>query len=143
MWRRVLSIAVTIVAVAMVACGGESRSVEMHDTESMVWFQAEEFEYDNSDTLSRRNLSITVRYDGKYVASEVPMTILTVSPDSMVLEERFTLRIPQLADMRPDENTFIYRKNVLLKRKGTYKFRLTPDEPVEGIASVGIIVDEK
>lgn len=143
MWRRVLSIAVAIVAVAMVACGGESRSVEMHDTESMVWFQAEEFEYDNSDTLSRRNLSITVRYDGKYVASEVPMTILTVSPDSMVLEERFTLRIPQLADMRPDENTFIYRKNVLLKRKGTYKFRLTPDGPVEGIASVGIIVDEK
>lgn len=143
MWRRVLSIAVAIVAVAMVACGGESRRVEMHDTESMVWFQAEEFEYDNSDTLSRRNLSITVRYDGKYVASEVPMTILTVSPDSMVLEERFTLRIPQLADMRPDENTFIYRKNVLLKRKGTYKFRLTPDGPVEGIASVGIIVDEK
>lgn len=143
MCRRVLSIAVAIVAVAMVACGGESRSVEMHDTESMVWFQAEEFEYDNSDTLSRRNLSITVRYDGKYVASEVPMTILTVSPDSMVLEERFTLRIPQLADMRPDENTFIYRKNVLLKRKGTYKFRLTPDGPVEGIASVGIIFDEK
>lgn len=143
MYRRVICMVMAIVALVMVACGGESRSVEMHDTESMVWCNVEEFKYENSDTLSRRNISITVRYDGKYVASEVPMTILSVSPDSMVLEERFTLRIPQLADMRPDENTFVYRSNVLLKRKGIYTFRLTPDEPIEGIASVGIIVDEK
>lgn len=125
------------------ACGGSSRSVEMHDQPSVVWDSAEEFTYDNSDTLYRRNISITVRYDGKMTAESVPIKILTVSPDSMVLEEDFTLRIPQLADMRPEEHTFIYRKGVLLKRRGEYMFRLTPLEPVEGIASVGIIVDEK
>lgn len=125
------------------ACSGGSRSVQMHDTERVVWDSAEEFTYDNSDTLYRRDISITVRYNGRMTAESVPMKILTVSPDSMVLEEDFTLRIPQLADMRPDEHTFIYRKGVLLKHRGEYMFRLTPLEPIEGIASVGIIVDEK
>ena len=115
----------------------------MHDNWGSVWEEAEEFVYDNSDTLLRRNISINVRYDGDYVAESVPIKILTISPDSMVLEEDFTLHIPHLADMRPDEHTFIYRSQVLLKRRGEYRFRLTPMEPVEGIASVGIIVDER
>lgn len=141
MCRGVLSVVVAVVMLMMTACGGEVRNIEVHDTEAKVWAAAEEFVYNNSDTLSRRNIAIMVRYDGDYVAKEVPMRILTISPDSMVLEEKFTLRIPQLADMRPEEHMFKYRSNVLLRRKGEYRFRLTPDEPVMGIASVGIIVD--
>lgn len=134
----------SLIALCFVACGGAaSHSVEMHDNWGSVWEEAEEFVYDNSDTLLRRNISINVRYDGDYVAESVPIKILTISPDSMVLEEDFTLHIPHLADMRPDEHTFIYRSQVLLKRRGEYRFRLTPMEPVEGIASVGIIVDER
>lgn len=132
-----------LVVVLCVACGGSSRSVEMHDQPSVEWDSAEEFTYDNSDTLYRRNISITVRYSGEMTAQSVPLKILTVSPDSMVLEEEFALRIPQLADMRPEEHTFIYRRGVILKRRGEYMFRITPMEPVEGIASVGIIVDER
>lgn len=141
--QRVKHIVAFVAIVLCMACSGGSRSVQMHDTESVVWDSPEEFTYENSDTLYRRNISITVRYNGDYVAESVPMKILTVSPDSMVLEEDFTLRIPQLADMRPEEHTFIYRSGVLLKRRGEYMFRLTPLEPVEGIASVGIIVDER
>ncbi len=141
--QRAKYIVTALVVALCCACGGGGRSVQMHDTESVVWDSAEEFTYDNSDTLYRRDISITVRYNGRMTAESVPMKILTVSPDSMVLEEDFTLRIPQLADMRPDEHTFIYRKGVLLKRRGEYMFRLTPLEPIEGIASVGIIVDER
>ena len=132
----------SLIMLMMVGCGGSERTVEMHDTEAKTWSQCEKFRYENSDTLHRRKILITVRYDGEYVEEQVPMKILTVSPDSMVLEESFTLRIPQLADMRPDEHTFVYRNNVLLKRKGTYHFRLTPEKPAKGIAAVGIIVDE-
>ena len=142
MCRKLSYILTLLFAVLVVACGSGNHTIEMHDTESRVWSEAEDFTYENSDTLYRRDISITVRYDGDYVASEVPMKILTISPDSMVLEEDFTLRIPHLADMRPEEHTFVYRSNVLLKRRGTYSFRLTPDEPAEGIASVGIIVDK-
>ncbi len=142
MLRRIIGVALSVVVLMLVACGSEGRTVDIHDTEAKIWADAEEFIYDNSDTLSRRNLLITLRYDGDYVEEQVPIKILTVSPDSMVLEESFTLRIPQLADMRPEEHTFVYRSNVLLRRKGTYSFRLTPDEPAKGIASVGIIVDK-
>ncbi len=143
MCRKFSYILTLLLAVLVVACGSGNHTIEMHDTESKVWSEAEDFTYENSDTLYRRNISITVRYDGDYVASEVPMKILTISPDSMVLEEDFTLRIPHLADMRPEEHTFVYRTGVVLKRSGEYHFRLTPMMPVQGIASVGIIVDEK
>lgn len=142
MLRIITGSILSLIALMMVACGSESRTVDIHDTEAKTWSHAEEFTYDNSDTLSRRQILITLRYDGDYVREQVPIKILTVSPDSMVLEENFTLRIPQLADMRPEEHTFVYRSNVLLKRRGRYSFRLTPDEPAEGIASVGIIVDK-
>ena len=139
---RVVTLVLGLITLMMMGCGSEERTVEVHDTEAKIWSESENFKYDNTDTLHRRQILITVRYDGDYVEEEVPMTILTVSPDSMVLEEKFTLRIPQLADMRPEEHTFTYRNNVLLKRKGTYHFRLTPELPAEGIAAVGIIIDE-
>lgn len=136
-------LALFLMAVVVACGGGGSHSVEMHDRVGSLWLDPEEFTYENSDTLYRRNISINVRYDGDYVADSVPLKILTISPDSMVLEEDFTLHIPHLADMRPEEHTFIYRSKVLLKRSGIYRFRLTPLEPVEGIASVGLIVDER
>lgn len=139
---RVVTLVLGLITLMMMGCGSEERTVEVHDTEAKIWSESENFKYDNTDTLHRRQILITVRYDGDYVEEEVPMTILTVSPDSMVLEEKFTLRIPQLADMRPEEHTFTYRNNVLLKRKGTYHFRLTPELPAEGIAAVGLIIDE-
>ena len=139
---RVLILVLSLITLMMTSCGSEERTVQMHDTEAKTWSKSEKFKYENSDTLHRRKILITVRYDGDYVEEQVPMKILTVSPDSMVLEEKFTLRIPQLADMRPEEHTFTYRNNVLLKRKGTYHFRLTPELPAEGIAAVGLIIDE-
>lgn len=135
-------IACVVVALVSVACSSSTRSVEMHDQESAVWSRVEEFYYDNNDSLARRDIAIVVRYDKGYVADSVPMRILTISPDSLVVEEHFTLQIPHLADMRPEEHTFIYRSNAVLRHKGRYTFRLTPEIPTEGISSVGIVISE-
>ena len=83
-----------------------------------------------------------VRYDRTYKADSIALRVLTVAPDSMVLEEPFVLRVPRLSDLRPDEQTFLYRSNVVLRHKGEYLFRLTPEKAVEGIASVGLIIEE-
>lgn len=125
------------------ACSNRTgRSVEVHDLENRVWSAPQDFYYDNSDTLLQRDISIVVRYDRGYVADSVAMNILCVSPDSLVFEEPFTLRIPRIGDMRPEEHSFVYRHNVQLARTGRYLFRLTPKAPAQGIASVGIVVDE-
>lgn len=131
-----------VVACVAMACGGTGRSVEVHDMEHSVWSTTEDFVYDNSDTLSHRDISIVVRYGGGRVAESVALTVMTISPDSMVVAEPFTLHIPQLGDMRPAEHTFTYRRSVVLGSRGEYLFRLKPTTAAEGISSVGIMVTE-
>ena len=138
--RNIVFLAVVAIATA---CNTTPRTVEVVDHEGSVWSSAEEIVYDNQDSLCSRDIKIVVRYDRTYKADSIALRVLTVAPDSMVLEEDFTLHIPHLADMRPDEHTFIYRSNVLLKRSGEYRFRVTPLEPIDGIASVGLIVGER
>jgi hypothetical protein len=135
-------ILLAIVAIVIVACGTTQRSVEMHDNERSVWSEYEDFYYDNGDTLGKRDIAIVVRYGKGYVADSVALSILCVSPDSLVTEEPFTLHIPHLADMRPEVETFPYRSNVVLRVKGSYMFRLTPLSEVDGIASVGLVISE-
>jgi len=120
----------------------KGRSVVVNDTENDRWSTVEEFYYDNVDTLTRRDISIVVRYGHGYTADSVAMSILSISPDSLVFEEPFKLRIPRLGDMRPAEHTFLYRRNVLLAKEGRYTFRLKPDAVVEGISSVGLVITE-
>lgn len=140
--RRLIYVAMMVIAALFTSCNQPNHKVEMHDMEECVWATAEEFVYNNSDSLSQRDISIVVRYGSDYVADSVAMHILTISPDSMVVEEPFTLRIPRIKEVRPEEQTFIYRRNVVLSRKGEYHFRLTPDSLVEGISSIGIMVGE-
>ena len=126
----------------MVACGTTPRTVVMHDNERNVWAEYEDFYYDNADTLTKRDIAIVVRYGKGYVADSVALSILCVSPDSLVSEEPFTIHIPHLADMRPEVQTFPYRRNVVLGTKGRYLFRLRPDASIEGITSVGLAISD-
>ena len=141
--RRLRSklVAVTMLFVA-VACVSEGRSVEVHDQPKSLWVNCEEFYYENEDTLSMRDIAIVLRYDRGEVADSVALNVMTISPDSMAAEEHFTLHIPRIREVRPQQQTFLYRRNVVLGRKGQYEFRLTPDTAVEGISSIGIMVGE-
>lgn len=139
---RVISIVVAMIATLAVSCSTPQRSVVMHDTNSDIWDISEEFYYDNSDSLTKRDIAIAVRYGNGYVADSVALSILCVSPDSLVVEEPFTLHIPHIGDLRPEEHTFVYRRNAVLSTKGRYTFRLTPHNAVEGISSVGLIISE-
>lgn len=144
MSARIARWLLSIAALFIMACGGgDKRRAEVHDIEGEVWDHCEEFVYSNKDSLALRDIAIIVRYDMDYVADSVPLRILTISPDSLIYEEPFTLHIPHLADMYPEEQTFIYRRNVTLQHKGDYRFRITPEEPVEGIMAVGMVVSEK
>ena len=134
-------VVVALMAIA-VACGSKTQSVDMHDMERSRWSSAEEFYYDNADSLAERNIAVVVRYDRGYVADSVAMSILTISPDSLVVEEHITLSIPQIEEVRPTEQIFPYRSGVVLRQKGQYTFRLTPDQSVEGIQSIGIAISE-
>lgn len=140
MFKRLIYIVAIVITV--VSCNTPSRSVEMHDTELSVWSRSEDFVYENTDTLSKRDIAVVVRYGSGYVADSVALSILSISPDSMVVEEPFTLHIPRLGDMRPAEQVFPYRRNIVLGKSGQYHFRLQPSTAVEGISSVGLLITE-
>jgi hypothetical protein len=142
MGRLLKYIPLVVIAVVMLACGNPQRSVEMHNPAHSCWAEYEDFYYDNTDTLGKRDIAIAVRYNNGYVADSVALSILCVSPDSLVSEEPFTIHIPHLADMRPEVQTFPYRRNVILGTKGRYLFRLRPDNAIEGISSVGIVISD-
>ena len=141
--QRALRAILVVVAVALAtACNTTPRTVVVSDPTGSVWSSAEEFRYTNRDSLLKRDIKIVVRYDRGYDADSIAMRVLTISPDSLLLDEPFVLRVPRLSDLRPEEQTFLYRSNVQLKHKGEYLFRLTPETAVEGIASVGIVIEE-
>ena len=140
--QRLIYLAIVALSALCVACNEPQHSIEMHDVDEAVWSNAEEFTYDNQDSLSKRDISIVVRYGSDYVADSVSLRILAISPDSLVTEEPFTLRIPRIKEVRPEEQTFLYRKDVVLGRCGEYTFRITPDTLVEGISSVGLMIGE-
>ena len=50
-----------LISTCVVACSSDKRTVEMHITEGDVWDSVEEFYYDNSDTLSLREIAICLR----------------------------------------------------------------------------------
>ena len=140
--QRLIYLAIVALSALCVACNEPQHSIEMHDMDEAVWSNAEEFTYDNQDSLSKRDISIVVRYGSDYVDDSVSLRILAISPDSLVTEEPFTLRIPRIKEVRPEEQTFLYRKDVVLGRCGEYTFRITPDTLVEGISSVGLMIGE-
>ena len=140
--RRLIFLALVAMSMLAVACNEQRHSVDMHDMQRCTWSGAEEFVYQNTDSLSKRDISIVVRYGNGYTADSVSLRILAISPDSMVTQEHFTLRIPRIKEVRPEEQTFLYRKDVVLGRCGEYKFHIAPDTLVEGISSVGIMVGE-
>ena len=142
MVRGARYIFIAVMAVLVAACANANRSVMMNDTDNSLWSEYEDFYYDNTDTLAKRDIAIVVRYGKGYVADSVALSILCVSPDSLVSEEPFTIHIPHLADMRPEVQTFPYRRNVVLGTKGRYLFRLRPDTTIEGITSVGLAISD-
>ena len=142
MVRGARYIFIAVMAVLVAACANANRSVMMNDTDNSLWSEYEDFYYDNTDTLAKRDIAIVVRYGKGYVADSVALSILCVSPDSLVSDEPFTIHIPHLADMRPEVQTFPYRRNVVLGTEGRYLFRLRPESAVEGISSVGLAISD-
>lgn len=129
-----------IAVLLIVACRSEQHVVEVHDQPSACWEGVEEFSFINDDTLSMREIAVVLRYNRRDVADTLSLNILTIAPDSLVLSEDMTLRIPRLGDMRPAEHSFPYRRSVVLQRRGEYRFRLTPRAKAEGIGSVGLLI---
>ena len=116
--------------------------VEMTDLDGYRWEEPIEIAVDNDDTLTRRDLSLVVRYDRRLAVDTLVVHIATHTPDSLSLVERLTLHIPPTEAVHPVERIFPSRSRAVLLHRGIYNITVTPQTDAAGIESVGLIIEE-
>ena len=137
--RSVVRIVVAVLAVVMCSCLAPQNSlkvgVDMH-----LWIGAESLLYENSDTLSLRNLAIALRYNDNFKQSVLPLKIGITTPDARHFEEVVELRLshPSTALSVATTESVPYRTDVVLNQKGGYTFTFEPQTEVRGVEAIGI-----
>ncbi len=122
--------------------------IRMADTNPEAWTpsQAVTVSYENTDTVSVRDLYAVVRFCHNFDYDKLALTITTVTPDGYRWRDTLSMnvygRLPQIGMYGELEQA--YRRNVVLQQPGRYLFILAPAMPdtlTRGVAAVGIRLD--
>ena len=110
------------------------------DTGGGTWSESAEIEIPNADTVTPRDLYIVVRYNDSFRDDTLRLTIRTISPDSLVFEESYTLGLPPRRHPAAlaEEASVPYRRHVIFPDSGIYRMAFTPAMPVRGVEAIGI-----
>lgn len=145
MTRRILSViysAITVSALAGCSAAGET---VMQDVDPFGWDEAAVIEYDNRDTVSLYDLSLTVRYGIELKVNQLPLTITTVAPDSAYVSEPSVFFLKY--DAKPASTAAVeqtaYRRSARLSQLGIYKIIIEPRVPLRGVEAVGITFEKR
>ena len=137
--RVVKRLIVAVAAIAMCSCLAPENAA-MVGTDMHSWEKAKSLTYENSDTLSLRDLNIAIRYNESFQERTLPLRIVIMSPDKRVFEETISLQLlhPSTALAVSTTESRPYRKDITLSQKGTYVFAFKPLSEVKGIEAIGI-----
>lgn len=130
-----------LIAAGLSLCGCMSpHQATATDVNPLLWEGTAEIGFDNTDTLSLRDVSLFVRSNDRFAGDTIPLQIVFITPDSLRFEERFTLCAPrtEVAAALMSETQIPYRLRVQLAREGHYRMQITPLYPVRGIEAIGI-----
>ncbi len=137
--RSCARIMVAVLAMAMYGCLAP-QNTQMVGVDVRSWDSAECITYDNSDTLSLRNLNVAIRYNSNFKQPTLPLKIAVTTPDTRHFEEVVELRLqhPHTALAVATTECLPYRTGVLLNQKGLYTFSFEPQSAVRGVEAIGI-----
>ena len=137
--RAAVRIVVAIIALVMFSCIAP-QSAHMVSVDMQSWSKVESVAYDNSDTLSQRNLNIAIRYNDDCKEVSLPLKIAITTPDRRVFEDTIALQLqhPATALTVATTESLPYRSKVVLNQKGTYSFAFEPLTSVRGVEAIGI-----
>lgn len=137
--RGGMRIIVAVLAMAMCSCLAP-QNMQMVGVDVRSWDSAESVVFDNNDTLSLRNLNITLRYNDNFKQATLPLKVAITTPDARHFEEEIvlTLHHPRTALTVATTESLPYRTNVVLNQKGCYAFSFEPQSAVRGIEAIGV-----
>ena len=136
-----MRVLMTIAACCVVLCGcttaGRSCVAEIH---GRTWDAPAEVAIANSDTTGLYDMRIALRHNGLPAGEMIALTVRTVAPDSLWVEEPLTIRIADDGRSRAaqHEASAVYRRRVRLLREGGYRIIITPSQAVRGVSAVGV-----
>ena len=141
--RSIERILVAIVATSLCSCLAP-QNVEMVGVDMESWRSADSLVYENSDTLSLRNLNIAIRYNDNLKRSVLPLKIGVTTPDARHYADTVALQLyhPSTALAVATTESLPYRSSVLLNQKGCYTFSFEPLEEVRGVEAIGIEIKQ-
>ena len=137
--RGSVRIIVAVLAMAMYGCLAP-QNTQMVGVDVQSWDSAESITYDNSDTISLRNINITLRYNDNFKQAALPLKVAITTPDARHFEEEIVLALhhPRTALTVETTESLPYRADVLLSQKGLYSFSFEPQSAVRGMEAIGI-----
>lgn len=95
----------------------------------------------NNDTISKRRLSLALRYDARLKQTPIKL-LLESSSITKYHAQTLNIDIPLIDNRGIFEFVFPIRESVVLSDKGLYKFRLSPlNRSITGIYDIAIIVE--
>lgn len=126
-------------ALLLGGCIASHRAV-VTDVDSRAWSDTAQLTFPVDDTLHLSDLHFFLRYNDRFSADTLPVGVIVLSPDSLSVSERVTLRIrrgtgPAAMGREAD---IPYRRRVRFSRRGEYRVLVVPDTTVRGIEAVGI-----
>lgn len=130
---------IAIAGMLVTSCLSPHQTV-VPDTGGGTWSESAEIEIPNADTVTPRDLYIVVRYNDSFRDDTLRLTIRTISPDSLVFEESYTLGLPPRRHPAAlaEEASVPYRRHVIFPDSGIYRMAFTPAMPVRGVEAIGI-----
>ena len=134
-----MRIVVAVLALAMCGCLAPQNSL-MVGVDMRSWSGEASLVYENSDTLTLRNLNIAIRYNDYFKQTALPLKIVVTTPDARCFEESVELQLQHPATVLTVATTesVPYRTDVLLSQKGCYSFTFEPQSEVRGVEAIGI-----
>lgn len=146
MTGRITAYWATAVAVVLLVSGcAKAVDTALCYTNPRGWSEDARIEYNNSDTLSLRDLSFFVRLNTATERCELPVTIRIEAPDSTFATERCVWHLATERGSSPTATIerIGYRTECQLTQHGKYRFIVAPDRPVRGVEAVGIIIEKR
>ena len=137
--RSCARIMVAVLAMAMYGCLAP-QNTQMVGVDMQSWDSVESITYDNSDTISLRNINIALRYNDNFKQTTLPLKVAITTPDARHFEEEIVLVLhhPRTALTVATTESLPYRADVLLNQKGHYTFSFEPLSKVQGVEAIGI-----
>ncbi|MFI3289812.1 MAG: hypothetical protein SNH55_05250 [Rikenellaceae bacterium] len=134
-----------LIAMILFGCMSDNQLSLVVDIDPIHWREAAHFSIENSDTLSRRDISIFARYQlTKERVDSLPLHIITIAPDQTQIVEQFTIYINHKSGdqwVRRLYREELYRKDVVFNQLGEYEIMIYPQISTHGVEAIGVAIE--